>query len=108
MGKDLCGAELFYAIIHLVSYILPYFIYPMLVTFYVFYSCIIIFIRSMECTDSVTLYTSISYAVVIWSHMLGSVHWGSHPLQWNQSSNTASASPQWRQTQQANESCLLR
>jgi len=40
-------------------------------------------------------YTSILSAVVIWSHMLGGVHWWTDPLQWNQSSSTTSAPPQW-------------
>ena len=37
--------------------------------------------------------SSIMYAVVLWSDMLGNVHWGTDPLWWNKSSSTASAPP---------------
>ena len=65
-------------------------------------------LTGMQHAGSKTVRTSIFYAVVIWNHVLGGVHWRTHPLQWNQSGSTASAHPQWRETQQTNESCLLR
>ena len=40
-----------------------------------------------------TACSSIVYAVVLWSNMLGSVHWGTDPLWWNKSSSTPSAPP---------------
>ena len=46
---------------------------------------------SMHARSIVTVLQS--FAVVIWSDVLGGVHWGTHPLRWNRSNGTASAPP---------------